>query len=99
MSTIETPVQVRITATAEDWHRYTQAKARAAAMEKEVKQIESALGIPDPNENASLGGVCAAGDAKVSARNVDGRGACLGKLSVFWFPGCQMPAGFRRRIS
>lgn len=98
---IETPTvhQVRISATAADWQRYMQAKARASAMEKEVKQIESALGIPEAKDIAKLCGLSADSDAKVSALIVDGNGAPLGKLSVFWFNGAVMPAGFRRRVS
>ena len=92
-------IQVRINATAADWHALTEAKARASAAARHVEQLEKAMNIPDAKEIARLCGVSAEADAKVSALIVDGNGAPLGKLTVFWFPGCAMPAGFRRRIT
>jgi len=92
-------VQVRINATAAEWHALTEAKARASAATRHVEQLEKAMGIPDAKEVARLCGISAEVDAKVSALIVDGNDQPLGKLTVFWFPGCAMPAGFRRRIT
>ena len=90
--------KIQIQATAADWQTLRNAKARATAADKEVKAITKALGLPDAKELARMVGFTAEGEAQ-SVLVVDGNGAPLGTLTVYWFSGSETPAGIRRLIN
>lgn len=96
--TAAAPVAVRITATAADWRNLSTLRANAAAAKKLADAAEAAMGIPTAEEIAAQAGLPEA-HGSLRAVIVDGNGQPIGQLSVYYFPGAEMPAGYRRRLS
>lgn len=92
------PVTVRISATAADWHKLATLRANATAAKKLADAHEELMGIPSAEDIAKLANLPDA-HGKLSAIVCDGNGQPIGKLAVYWFPGAEMPEGYRRRIS
>ena len=92
------PVQIQITATAEDWRKFQAAKAAASAAAKAAEQLGQAMGIPNAAQMAATLGLPAS-EGKAEAVIISGNGAPIGKLTCFWFGGSVIPPAYRNRIS
>lgn len=96
-----------IKVTAEKWAEYLKKKSEKNALEKEIKKLEDSFEIPEAGKLAVKLGihkngkpVMVEGKAKTGEIViVNGNADEVGKLTVFWFPGCEIPASWRKRIS
>ncbi len=87
----------KIIVNADDWSKYLKAKAQANALRQEIAGLETKFNLPDATELAAEFGA-QPGD-KLSCEIVNGNGQTIGKISVFYFPGSETPAAWRKRIS
>lgn len=87
----------KITVNAEDWSRYLKLKSQASAIKREVEALETSFNLPEPAELAKE--YKAQSGDKLCVEIVNGNGLTVGKLSIFWFPGSEVPAAWRKRIS
>ena len=94
---IQTNVPAQIVVSAEQWHAFNAAKARAAAMAKEVDALRAVMGLPDTA--ALVKALGATAEAPAAAVIVDGNGAPLGKVSVYWRDAYEVRAAFASRVS
>lgn len=82
---------------AADWSRYLKLKAECSALEKQVKSLEQTFGFPTPDSLALDYG--AVSGETLTFAVVNGNGDYMGKISVFYYPGADIPPSWRKRIS
>lgn len=88
MAKTTTPTVGNITVNAGTFSRYQRTRAAIAALERRSKALEAEMALPVPSEETSGQWIIA-----------DGNGLPIGKLSVFYYPGANIPPGWRKRIS
>jgi hypothetical protein len=88
---------MQLTVTAEAWEKYLKLKAQKASLEKEIKALEAGFDFPAADKFAA--DFAAVEGETLTVSIVNGNSQNIGKISVFWFPGAEMPAAWRKRIS
>lgn len=89
------PAVVQVSASA--WQAYRKAQAIATAAQKDAEQLKAALGLPDASKLAYSLGLHTGDKGEVIVQ--DGNSQAIGKISVFYYPGAQIPAAWRSRAS
>lgn len=80
---------MKISIPADKWTQYLKLKSERIALEKREKELIFSFNIPEPSaENTGQTFIL-----------TNGNGDEIGKVSYFDFPGANIPAGIRRRIS
>ena len=88
---------MQIKVNADQWSQYLKAKAQRSALDKQIKGLELGFQIPDATKLAS--DYSAVQGETLTVEVVNGNNQTIGKLTVFWFPGSETPAAWRKRIS
>lgn len=97
MKTFIAPVPADIIVKADAFRAYREAKARAAAAQKEADAARKLAGIPSTEDLVNQLDLSKGEKGEVVIK--DGNGVPMGKIAVFWKDGFEMPAGFQARIS
>lgn len=74
---------------AEKFNKWQRVKRAASALDKRAKEMAKEMGLPESSQF----------DGPAAGVIVDGNGQPIGKFSVFNYPGAQIPAGLRVKIS
>lgn len=82
-------VNGQIMVRADDWHKYLALKAERNSIDKEINRLEESMDLPE---------ACDIGK-QACLSIVNGNGDEIGKYTVYWFNGCQMPSQWRKRVS
>jgi cell division protein FtsB len=74
---------------ADEWAKYLKLKSEKSALERQIKTLEESFQLPEAKDIAR----------EISGVIKNGNGDEVGKISFFHYPGANIPAGWRRRIS
>ena len=97
MQTQDVTSQAVIVVSAESFAKWQRVKQAASALAKEAEVLKAECGFPDTEKLVALLEIPEGG--KGAAVIVNGNGAPIGKLSVFWKDAYIVQAGFSSRVS
>ncbi len=95
----KTDIPAQLTVDAVAFKKWRLAEAKASAAKHEAEALRQMCGFPDTKGLALLLGVPPAVDSTKAAIIIDASGVPLGKVSVWWKAGFEMPASYSARVS